>query len=176
MATDTDHKDTSGPTMIALVVITLVMLFLGLHWARQSLPDLASYAEDSACVDTRVEAGQTLHTRDILVSVFNAGQKAGTAGATMKRLEKRGFVAGDTGNTSVAGGVRGVEIWADSVNPAALLVAKQFGAGTQIVAGHEQLGDGVVVVIGDHMKRMSPPVESLVAEEQAYICGPPVLQ
>jgi hypothetical protein len=176
MATDTDHKDTSGPTLIALVVITLVMLFLGLHWARQSFPALASYGEDSACVDTRVEAGQTLHTRDILVSVFNAGQKAGTASATMKKLENRGFIPADTGNTTVAGGVHGVEIWADSVNPAALLVAKQFGAGTQIVAGHEPLGDGVVVVIGDDMKRMSRPVESLVADQQAYICGPPVLQ
>jgi hypothetical protein len=176
MATHPDHRETAGPTMIALIVITLVMLFLGLHWVRQSLPDLASYADDSACVDTRVEAGQTLHTRDVLVSVFNAGQKAGTASATMKRLEKRGFIAGDTGNTSVAGGVRGVEIWADSVDPAALLVAKQFGAGTQIVSGHDRLGDGVVVVIGDSVRRMSPPVESLVADKQAYICGPPVLQ
>jgi hypothetical protein len=176
MAEETDHTQTSGPTLIALVVITLVMLFLGLHWARQSLPDLASYGEDSACVDTSIEVGQTLHTRDVVVSVFNAGQRAGTASSTMKKLEKRGFVPGDTGNTTVAGGVRGVEIWADSVNPAALLVAKQFGAGTQIVSGHDALGDGVVVVIGDNLKRLHPPVESLVADKQAYICGPPVIQ
>jgi hypothetical protein len=176
MAPEIDSAETAGPTLIALVVITLVMLFLGLHWARQSLPDLASYGADSACVDTRVEAGQKLHPRDVLVSVFNAGQKSGTASATMRSLEKRGFVAGDTGNTSVAGGVKGVEIWGDPANPAAILVGKQFGAGTQIVTGHEQLGDGVVVVIGDNMKQMGRRVSTVVAAEQSYICGPPIVQ
>lgn len=177
MATDTERRETgatesSGTTLAVLVAITLLMLFLGLRWATQDYPDLSSYADDSACLDTRVAAGQSVHTSEVVVSVYNASTRSGLASETMRGLMERGFAPGSTGNSPTAE-VAKVEIWADSVNPAALLVAEQFGRGTRIVSGRPDLGgDGVVVVLGNGYRKLQPPVESIVAKTEAYICSP----
>lgn len=169
---ETGATENSGTTLVVLVAITLVMLFLGLRWATQDYPDLSSYADNSTCLDTRVAAGQSLHTSEVVVSVYNASTKSGLASTTMRELMERGFAAGSTGNSPTAE-VKKVEIWSDSVNPAALLVAEQFGKGTRIVSGRPDLGgDGVIVVLGDGYRKLRPPVESIVAKTEAYICGP----
>ena len=168
-----DTRETSGPTLVGLIGITLVMAVVGFLWTTKPFPSLSSYSETSACVDTQVAAGQTLHSSEVVVSVFNAGRKAGGASNAMKKFIKRGFAPGDTGNAGTAG-VQRVEIWGDPASPAAQLVAAQFGRDTPIVDGKERLGDGIVVVVGDNLRKWRPKVDSLVAEDDAFICGPKV--
>jgi hypothetical protein len=167
-------RDTSGPTMLGLVGITLLMLVVGYMWATKPFPSLTGGGGGSSlCTDTKVAAGQTLHASEVVVSVFNAGQKSGAAGEVMKAFLERGFAPGDTGNAGTAG-VQAVEVWADPSNPAAHLVAQQFGAGTPVVGGKPVLGDGVVVVVGDNSGAMQPKVDSIVAPAESWVCGPKV--
>lgn len=169
---ETGATENSGTTLLVLIAITLLMLFLGLRWATQAYPDLSTYADNSVCLDTRIAAGQSIHTSEVVVSVYNASTRSGLASETLRELMERGFAPGSTGNSPTAD-VEKVEIWADSVNPAALLVAEQFGKGTRIVRGRPDLGgDGVVVVLGDGYRKLRPPVESIVAKTEAYVCSP----
>lgn len=168
-----DSHETSRNTLVGLLGVTLLMLVVGFMWATKPFPSLTSYSESSYCVDTQVASGQTLHPSEVVVSVFNAGRKSGGASEAMKRFMKRGFAPGETGNAGTAG-VQKVEIWADPSSPAARLVAEQFGAGTQIISGKPVLGDGIVVVVGDGLGKWHRPVDSVVAAEEAWICGPKV--
>ncbi len=165
---------TSRSTLIGLVVLTLLMLVVGWQWATKPLPSLTTYDDSSACADTQIAAGQAVHPSEVVVSVFNAGARSGGAGEAMRKLLERGFAPGQTGNAGTAG-VAKVEIWADPTSPAARLVARQFGPGTPIIGGKPVLGDGVVVVVGDQVrKKLAPKVDSVVASETAWICGPKV--
>lgn len=168
-----DKRETSGGTLAVLAGVTVLMLVLGLYWATRPFPSLTSYSDSSACVDTQVTAGQKLHPSEVVVSVFNAGAKSGGASEAMKRLMKRGFAPGDTGNAGTAG-VQRVQVWADPNSPAAKLVAAQFGAGTPIVDGKPSLGDGIIVVVGDGLRQWHPRVDAVVADTDAFICGPKV--
>ncbi|MDO7868012.1 LytR C-terminal domain-containing protein [Nocardioides jiangxiensis] len=168
-----ETRETSGPTLAFLVGTTLLMLVVGFIWATRPFPSLSSYSDSSRCVDTQVAAGQKVHPSEVLVSVFNAGRKSGGAGTAMKKLMRRGFAPGDTGNAGTAS-VRKVEIWADPSSPAAQLVAAQFGSGTPIVSGKPVLGDGIVVVVGDGLRAWHPKVAAVTAEADTYICGPKV--
>lgn len=170
-----DPHETSRNTLVGLVGLTLLMLVVGWMWATKPLPSLTSYDDSSACTDTQIAAGQAVHPSEVVVSVFNAGARSGGAGDAMRKLLERGFAAGQTGNAGTAGVAR-VEIWADPSSPAALLVARQFGAGTRIVGGKPVLGDGIVVVVGDQLRnKWHPKVDSVVATQTAWICGPKLL-
>lgn len=168
-----EPRETSGRTLAALVGLTVLMLVLGLYWVTRPFPSLTSYGDSSACVDTQVAAGQKVYPSEVVVSVYNAGRRPGGASNAMKRLMKRGFAPGDTGNAGTAG-VKKVEVWADPASPAAKLVAAQFGAGTPIVDGKPSLGDGIVVVVGDELRQWPRRVGSVVATADAFICGPKV--
>lgn len=168
-----DSRETAGPTLVGLVGIVLLMLVVGAMWTFKPFPSLSAYGGSSVCVDTQVAAGQTLHTSEVVVSVFNAGRRSGAASDAMKKFMKRGFAPGDTGNAGTAG-VKRVEVWADPASPAAQLVAAQFGRDTKIVDGKESLGDGIVVVVGDGLKKWPRKVDSIVADADTFICGPKV--
>lgn len=168
-----EPRETSGRTLAILAGLTVLMLVLGLYWVTRPFPSLTSYGDSSACVDTQVAAGQKVHPSEVVVSVYNAGRKSGGASNAMKIFMRRGFAPGDTGNAGTAG-VQKVEVWADPTNPAAKLVAAQFGPGTPILDGKPSLGDGIVVVVGDGLRRWHPRVAAVVAQSDTFICGPKV--
>jgi hypothetical protein len=168
-----EPRETSGRTLTTLVVLTVLMLVLGLYWATRPFPSLTTYSDSSACVDTQVAAGQKVHPSEVVVSVYNAGRKSGGASEAMKRLMKRGFAPGDTGNAGTAD-VKRAQVWADPSSPAAKLVAAQFGSSTQILDGKPTLGDGIVVVVGDNLRGWPPRVDAVVAQTDTFICGPKV--
>lgn len=163
-----DPRKTSGPTMAVLAGLTVFMLIVGVKWSTAEAPDLTS-GGSSACLFTQVRQGDTVTPADVLVSVYNAGSRSGTASKAMSQLEKRGFAPGSTGNTTVAQ-VRRAEVWGDPLNPAAQLVAEQFDA--TIVDGQPLLGEGVVVVVGNKHRKLDRKVEDVVADTDATICSP----
>ena len=124
-----------------------------------------------------MERGDRLVTEDVTVSVYNAGNRAGLAGRTQEELVSRGFIAGDLGNAPEGlGDVRVVRVLAASrQDPAALLVARQFGENTFVQVSDGDLGAGVDVVVGDDYvglvkaPRASPPAPPARAAEAT--CG-----
>lgn len=135
-------------TLLVLLGLLLAGAYLG--WRSLSAPLAGGEDTEPRCREG-VERGDRLVTDDVTVSVYNAGSRAGLAGRTQEELVSRGFIAGDLGNAPDGlGDVRLVRVVAaNRQDPAALLVARQFGKDTFIQVSDESLGAGVDVVVGD---------------------------
>ena len=158
----------SALTLLVLGALLLVAAVWGWRAATKPFP---SSEPAPLCTDVTVLTGKQVFRDQVAVSVYNASNRNGLAGATMEQLEERGFVGADSGNAPIQ--VNGVQIWSDEPRNAAVrLVARQFKA-AKVVSG-EELGRGVVVVVGDSFKSLrKKEVESVTAVESSTFCSPP---
>lgn len=148
----TNRRVLSAVTLVVLLGILVVGAYMG--WQRLTAPVDESPEPTTAAgptCDPGVRKGEVVRTRDITVSVYNAGDRTGLAGQTMSELEARGFIAGEVGNApDDLASVDWVRVLARSkTDPAARLVALQFGKQTLIQAVKQDLGPGVEVIVGD---------------------------
>jgi len=161
----------SALTLLVLALLMLVAAVWGWQAATQPLP---SSEPAPLCTDVTVLTGKQVFRDQVAVSVYNGSDRSGLASATMEQLEERGFVGADSGNAPAK--VDGVEIWSDEPGNAAVqLVARQF-KGAKVVSG-EELGRGIVVVVGESFKKLGKKeVESVTAAESSTFCSPPESQ
>jgi hypothetical protein len=161
----------SALTLLVLIALLVVAGVWGWQAATKPFP---SSEPAPLCTDVTVLTGTQVFRDQVAVSVYNGSDRSGLASATMEQLEERGFVGADSGNAPAK--VDGVEIWSDEPRNAAVrLVARQF-KGARIVSG-EQLGRGVVVVVGESFKSLrKKEVESVTAVESSTFCSPPESQ
>jgi hypothetical protein len=143
----------SGVTIVVLIGLLVTGAYVGWQKLNEPLPEKPEAQTQVAgprCNDG-VRRGDLVTPEDITVSVYNAGTRAGLAGQTQSELEARGFISGDVGNAPEdMADVQFVRVLAATkTDPAARLVALQFGANTLIEAVEEDLGPGVEVVVGD---------------------------
>jgi len=97
----------------------------------------------------KIRAGKPVRSSQVTVSVFNASNRSGLAGVTREQLAERGFLPGEVGNAPAAYEVQFVRVLAPtSDDPAARLVALQFGPDTYVQVTDDDLGPGVDVVVG----------------------------
>lgn len=169
-----DHRKTAGPTLLVLFLICLAMAFWGLRTVQQGFPETPiSTNSGPYCVERQVAAGERVYPQDVMVSVYNAGGRAGGASRIMGDLVERGFARGLTGNAE--SDLKFVQVWAeDPDNPAVQLVARQFGKRTKIVRDQPEMGEGVVVVVGSQLKGPRRKIDSVTAEADTTICSPPL--
>jgi hypothetical protein len=159
-------------TLITLVVL-VVLLGLAASWGWSALtaplPDLSS---GPTCVDTPVDAGDTVTPQQVTVSVLNAGRRAGLASRTMTALTDGGFNKGDSGNAPRRTPVGAVQIWTDDPgSPAVALVASRLG---RVKVVQRDVGEvGVVVVVGDKFGGVRKGPASVRATRGTTICSPP---
>jgi hypothetical protein len=145
----------SGVTLLVLVGLLMTGAYVGWQKLKQPLPDSTDDPGQSQVSGPRckagVQRGDMVRPRDITVSVYNAGTRSGLAGQTMSELEARGFIAGQVGNAPEdMADVKFVRVLAaTNTDPAARLVALQFGPNTLIEAVKEDLGPGVEVIVSD---------------------------
>ncbi|QIK67680.1 LytR C-terminal domain-containing protein [Nocardioides sp. HDW12B] len=160
-------------TAVTLVVL-LGLLVVGTYVGWRSLS--APVADDDTTSEVRcregVQRGDRLAREDVTVSVYNAGSRSGLAGRTQEELTARGFIAGDIGNAPAGlGDVRVVRVLAASrQDPAALLVARQFGTDTFLQVTGRDLGAGVDVVVGDDYAGLVKAPRSITARAEGSGC------
>jgi hypothetical protein len=161
----------SGLTLLVLTGLLLVAALWGWQAVTKPFP---SSEPAPLCTDVTVLTGKQVFRDQVAVSVYNGSDRSGLAGATMELLEDRGFVGADSGNAPVK--VNGVQIWTDQPRNAAVrLVARQFKS-AKVVSG-EELGRGIVVVVGESFKSLrKKEVESVTAVEASTFCSPPESQ
>ena len=93
---------TTAVTLLVLVGILALGLFVGFRELFAPLPgdeDESAAETTSTCEPQEIQPGQRLRPRDVLVNVFNAGDRAGLASQTMDTLTRRGFRPGEVANT-----------------------------------------------------------------------------
>ncbi|MGH3510040.1 MAG: LytR C-terminal domain-containing protein [Nocardioidaceae bacterium] len=164
----------TGVTLLVLCGVLAIGFYLGYNSLFSPLPkSVASSNPTSSCTTAPVKNSR-LQASAVQVSVFNAGDRGGLAGDTMVRLTKRGFRPGDVGNAPTGTVVRRVQVWATTAkDPAAQLVARQFGPTTTIKVTSQDLGPGVDVVVGNkfhHLVKKAPRSVRVVGNEQ--VCLP----
>ncbi len=165
----------AGATLAVLLGLCAIALFLGLRAVSQPFGEVELVEEAAPVCELRdLESGTPVATDEVTVSVYNAGGQSGAASRTLQGLIERGFGAGESGNIDAK--VQFVQIWADDKdNPAARLVAAQFGPRTKIATNRDLPGLGVVVVIGPRLGDLADEApDSVTATEPSTICSPPV--
>lgn len=162
-------------TMLALVGL----LVLGATWGWKALfaevpgVGLTVGEPGPSCTPEQVEAGQKLHARQVRVSVFNGGTRSGLAGETIDALERRGFISGEVGNAPSGVKARRVKVWTTTKNdPAARLVALQFGPGVKVKVTKKDLGAGVDVIVGNDFERLNRAPRTVKVGKSQEFCVP----
>lgn len=163
----------TGRSTITLAI--LAVLFLGgVAWAWGQVTEPFPEAEEAPlCTDTSVSSGERVRTGQVLVSVLNASERNGLAGATMDDLVEAGFGEGETGNVTVAGsGTLAAQIWTtEPRNPAVRLVRSYLGGDAEIV---EQTSGrpGITVVVGERFEGVSDGRRGVRALNETTVCAP----
>ncbi|MBA2955348.1 LytR family transcriptional regulator [Nocardioides sp. MAH-18] len=156
-------------TLVVLAVLVALAAVWGWNAATDSLP---AKVDRPVCVDTEVEAGDRLYPQQVTVSVYNASDRSGLAGRTMRDLEDAGFAEGRTGDAARTK-VGEVAIWStEPAGPAVRLVASYLG--DVDIERREGLGPGVTVVVGKDFGRPGEGERYVEVAEAATVCGPAV--
>jgi hypothetical protein len=157
-------------TLLGLGALLLIAAAWGWHATMKPLP---AKVDSPVCVNTTVSAGEKVYPQQVTVSVYNASKREGLAGRTMQLLKDAGFSQGQAGNAASAK-VSTVQIWTTTPDdPAVRLVATYFGDDVEIER-RDGPGLGVTVIVGDKFKELGEGRRSVVAEDDADICSPPV--
>ena len=165
-----DRRTLSAVTLLVLLGVLGIFLLVG--WRTVTAPgpwdDQGPSAAD--CVQG-LSKGDLVRTSDVTVSVYNAGTRSGLAGRTQEELLARGFLPGDLGNApDDIGKVALVAVLASNQqDPAAMLVARQFGQDTK-VRKYDELGSGVEVVVGDRFEGLVPAPRRMRAQASGSGC------
>ncbi len=168
------ERNHSVVTLAVLAVVCVFALFIGLKAAFEPFPDSPLGSDVSGtCLFIDVRQGERIGAQDVLVSVFNASGEAGLARNTIRQRSERGFGSGSEGNVD-APRVDYAEVWADTEDdPAALLVAKQFGPRVSVVTGDDTtIGEGVVVVVGEEFEELRRAPKYVRAPYDTQVCSP----
>jgi hypothetical protein len=164
---------TTGMTLLVLVGLLALGAVIGVKSLTAPLPsDKRSTTSSPSCDPKAVRKGQRISARQVQVSVFNAGSRAGLADETMAALVKRGFRRGQIGNAPSGTTVKRVQVWTTRRNDAsARLVALQLGKHLPVQVKSSDLGPGVNVVVGDKFGRLIKATRSITAKRSSSICA-----
>jgi LytR cell envelope-related transcriptional attenuator len=159
-------------TAVTLAVLALLVVLAAVWGWSAATDSLPAKVDRPVCVDTEVGAGDRLYPQQVTVSVYNASNRSGLAGRTMRDLEDAGFGEGRTGDASRTR-VAYAEIWStEPAGPAVQLVASYLG--DVDIERREGLGPGVTVVVGKDFGRAVAGERYVEVTEGTTVCGPPV--
>jgi LytR cell envelope-related transcriptional attenuator len=157
-------------TLVFLAALLAAAAFWGWDAAMEPLPETA---EAPVCEDTPVATGQKVYPDQVIVSVYNASARSGLATRTSDLFVDQGFVEGDGGNAPRGTTIQDAQIWtSDPQSPAVRLVRSYLGPAASVVDG-EQLGLGVVVVVGEEFGELTKGKKSIKTLQDGFICSPP---
>lgn len=165
---------TTAITMLVLIGILVFGAVMGVNTLFAPLPGDEPAANPSpTCATKDVRKGQRIRARQVQVSVFNAGTRAGLADETLDALTRRGFKKGSTGNAPSDSNVRIVQVWSTARNDlSARLVALQFGRKTKVRFSDTDLGPGVDVVVGNEFRKLVKAKKAITVKRASSVCVP----
>jgi len=168
--------DAKASTRSAVTLAVLALVFvIGVAWAWSSVTEpFPEAAEQPACVDTSVAAGDRVTPGLVVVNVLNASSTEGLASETMEALVRRGFTEGATGNAAAATGEMGAVIWTDDPDGAAAKLLQSYFVSAEIV-DQATAEPGITVVVGEGFPGIKAGRKGVVAEDDGTVCSPPEL-
>jgi hypothetical protein len=146
---------TTAVTLTVLCVLLVIAAVTGFNALFAPLPSSDSgspSASPSPSCTPEPRKGARLTSREVQVSVFNAGDRSGLAGSTYDAFRRRGFIGGEVGNAPAGTKLRRAQVWiVKGEEDAGRLVALQLArrAKPHLVSAARDLSDGIDVVVGD---------------------------
>jgi hypothetical protein len=171
----TGRHITTAVTLVVLLGILVAGGLIGVRTLLAPIPDSAKPSADASptCVTRTVQKGQRISARQVQVSVFNGGSRAGLAGATMNALVRRGFKRGEVGNAPEGTRVKVAQVWTTQADDTgARLLARQLGRTTRLRVLRTDLGPGVDLILGNGFRRLVRAPRVLVAARASSVCVP----
>jgi hypothetical protein len=166
---------TTAVTMLVLLAILAVAGVVGVKSLTAPVPDSgkATAKASPTCATRTVRKGQRISARQVEISVFNGGTRAGLASTVMSRLARRGFKRGEVGNAPEGTKVKVQQVWTtDRNDTGARLVARQLGRRVGVRVVRTDLGPGVDVVVGDGFRHLVRAPRAMVAARSSSVCSP----
>jgi hypothetical protein len=152
VAVSTRRHLITAVTLGVLLGILLVMGGLGIKQALKPFPS-GKKAGSPTCSSKQKQVQRVLTRKDVQVSVFNAGDRSGLASETLQKVQKAGFIGGNSGNAPGTAQVPRAAVWTTKENDySAKLVALAFGPHTPVVVTTTDLGPGIDVLVGNKFK------------------------
>ena len=139
--------------LVALLVLLGAMGVYGYKAATHPFPGSAKTTK--SCTKQEISKQRYLSTKDITVSVYNAGARKHFAALTQSRLESRGFRAGALGNAPFKVKVARVFTTSDDLS-SAKLVARNLGVGIPVVHTDNEMGPGIDIFVGPRLGYLNP--------------------
>ena len=162
---------------VTLVVLTVLLVLVGLWgWNAATEPFPGKLRPRRCARDVRSHAGEQVFPQQVTVSVYNASDRNGLAGRTMDaaswtRASTRATPATRRG-TPRSTRRRSGPTTPD--NPDVQLVATPARGGRPRWSAETGWGAGVTVVVGDEFEELARARRSVIADDDADICSPPV--
>ena len=159
-------------TMTVLVGLLVVGAVAGYRALVAPAPERSNNAGHRHPCRHAIAKGDLVRSKDVTVSVYNAGTRTGHAGQTLDQLAARGFIKGKVGNAPDRfSRVRSVRVLAPAKDdPVAKLVAVQFGRNTPVQKVRRSQGPGVEVVVGDAFVSLAKAPSKLRAKTAGPGC------
>ena len=173
----TSRHLTTAVTMAVLCVILVIGAVVGFNTLFAPLPgaeDEPSAAETPTCDPSKVKKGERLRSSQVTVNVYNAGDRAGLAGAVSDSFRGRGFLTGQIGNAPKGSKVARAQVWvAEGEEGAGRLVARQIGPRVPVVTAEEDIADGIDVLVGNRFRGLArnAPRSIVVKSDQTDSCS-----
>ncbi|WP_311210771.1 MULTISPECIES: LytR C-terminal domain-containing protein [unclassified Aeromicrobium] len=168
------RSSAAGPlVLLGSVVVLVAGLFVGFRLLTAS----AETIDAGPTCETRVVAADDEVTSNLItVDVYNASSRAGLANRVSINLQRRGFLAGQIGNsTSKVDADVAVVLTTDRDDPRVRLVAAQFGSKVQYAEPDIEVdGDSVTVIVGDDFKKLGKDVRTTKNDRRFTVCLPTV--
>lgn len=151
------------------LLVLLGVLCYGAWWGWTNVIREVPPAPPAPCVDTKVPKGR-LKSSQVVVNVYNGGDKRGLAGDVGRALRERGFKIQRTTNTGEKI-QRTTIVGAGTKNPEVLLV-KGFFKNAQVRA--DQRVDGSVdVLVGNRYGGFNKNAKTAYTVKTSTVCLPP---
>ena len=152
------------------LLVLLGVLCYGAWWGWTNVIREVPAAPPAPCVDTKVPKNQ-LKSSQVVVSVYNGGDKRGLAGDVGRALREKGFKVQRTTNTGEQI-ERTVIVGAGAKNPEVLLV-KGFFKKSEIRVD-KRVDNSVDVLVGTQYGGFNKKAKTSVPVRAKSVCLPPV--
>ncbi len=157
--------------MLVLLGILVFAAYLGWTGLTQGLGGLDGVASESPRASCSTPPPQTVRSRSVTVSVFNAGAPEGQATATMEALTGQGFDQGELTDAPDAITVEGIAIWPGDADPGTVELLKRQFDHVRVVPKRKPLGPGVNVLVGEEFPGLAQNAPQTITVPQPAVCS-----
>ncbi|MCO7240000.1 MULTISPECIES: LytR C-terminal domain-containing protein [unclassified Aeromicrobium] len=167
----------SGAVGPLVLLGSALVLLLGLFVGFRLVTAEADTGEAAPTCERRVvEKDDRVTSSLVSVDVYNASSRAGLANRVSINLQRRGFLAGQIGNSESKVRPRVAAVLTDDPkDPRVRLVGAQFGSRVQYVEPDIPVDEGsVTVVVGDGFRQLGRDVRDTSNDRRFTVCLPTV--